>query len=157
MGVGRKRLPDNIKLLRGTDNKSTTMNPDQPKYANVVPEPPEHLDEQSLVMWNRVTDMLHAAGVLQLADHTALQILAETYGEWRNADMNVKADGMIYHTETADGAPMIRPNPAVAQRADAARRLQSMLSEFGMTPASRSKVTVKDAGDGEDPAKRYFG
>ena len=41
-------------------------------------------------------------------------------------------------------------------RSDAARRFQSLMAEFGLTPASRSKVSVKDNDGAEDPAAQYF-
>jgi len=46
-------------------------------------------------------------------------------------------------------------NPAVPARADAWRRVKIMLTEFGLTPASRSKVDVEVAGEDNDPLKKY--
>jgi P27 family predicted phage terminase small subunit len=38
---------------------------------------------------------------------------------------------------------MIKAHPAAIMKADAWKRLRAMLGEFGMTPASRSKVNAK--------------
>jgi P27 family predicted phage terminase small subunit len=37
---------------------------------------------------------------------------------------------------------MIKAHPAAIMKADAWKRLRAMLAEFGMTPASRSKVSI---------------
>jgi P27 family predicted phage terminase small subunit len=42
-----------------------------------------------------------------------------------------------------NGDCMIKAHPAAIMKADAWKRLRAMLAEFGMTPASRSKVSIK--------------
>ena len=51
---------------------------------------------------------------------------------------------------------MHRAHTAVAQPADAARRVQSLLAEFGMTPAARSKVSGLPDLPGDGPARGFF-
>ena len=52
---------------------------------------------------------------------------------------------------TATGDLMCRPNPEVTIAADAMRRALRMLSEFGLTPASRGKVSALGDETGLDP------
>lgn len=47
-----------------------------------------------------------------------------------------------YTTRTKEGSFMIRPHPAMAVRQDAWKRVVGLLGHFGMTPATRAKVTV---------------
>ncbi|MGV3983297.1 phage terminase small subunit P27 family, partial [Citrobacter freundii] len=54
----------------------------------------------------------------------------------------------VYSDDDADEGKereirMIKPHPAAMMKADAWKRLRAMLGEFGMTPASRSKVSTK--------------
>ena len=56
-----------------------------------------------------------------------------------------------------DGGTMKRAHPAVSIRNDAARRAQSLMSEFGLTPAARSRVNVEaPAKKEENPAAKFF-
>ena len=51
---------------------------------------------------------------------------------------------------------MVKGHPAVGQRNEAMRHLQSLLAEFGLTPASISKVSVtKKEEDKNDFAKAF--
>ncbi|MNY64462.1 Phage terminase, small subunit [compost metagenome] len=52
---------------------------------------------------------------------------------------------------------MIKANPAVAMLADVDRRFKSYLVEFGLTPAARSKVQIKDDEPKEDQFAEFFG
>lgn len=60
-----------------------------------------------------------------------------------------------YTTRTKEGSLMIRPHPAVTDRKDAWERVLKMLTHFGMTPATRGKVTAGEGAD-EDPFARWL-
>ena len=51
------------------------------------------------------------------------------------------------YESVSESGTMIRAHPAVGIQADAWRRAKLMMTEFGMTPASRAKVSVTDAGE----------
>ncbi len=95
-------------------------------------------------------------GVLADGDLTALGLLCETLVEWIEARDTVARDGATYSAVTEAGATTFRAHPAVAQRADAARRLQSLLSEFGLTPSARAKVQALPDPPGDDATREYF-
>jgi P27 family predicted phage terminase small subunit len=78
--------------------------------------------------------------LLTLADRKALELLVAAYAEWRAAVKLIAAEGATYETVSRTGGTMIRAHPASAIAADAWRRIRSMLIEFGLTPAARSKV-----------------
>ena len=52
---------------------------------------------------------------------------------------------------TATGDLMCRPNPEVTIASDAMRRSLRMLAEFGLTPASRGKVSALGDNGSLDP------
>ena len=83
-------------------------------------------------------------------------MLAEAMQDWQDAAEAVAEHGAWYECTKESGATMHRQHPAVAARADAARRVQSLLSEFGLTPAARSKVGPVSADNSTDPARAYF-
>ena len=65
-------------------------------------------------------------------------LLVVAWAEWRHAR------GVLDLEEpySEDEAGKIRRHPATGVAADAWRRVSSMLAEFGLTPASRSRLQV---------------
>lgn len=153
MGKGRKPTPSHLKIVRGTD-RADRMNPDEPQPARARPSAPAHMTDRGREAWGYVIAVLDRMGVLTEADALAVELLCEARSDWLSARDQIAAGGG--ETYTTDGG-LIKAHPAVAMRNDAARRLQSMLVEFGLSPASRSKVSAKEPDAKEDPAAAYFG
>ena len=86
-----------------------------------------------------------------VADGLAMQLLTEALAEWAEARQAVQTRGLTYDTITVSGGIMRRLNPEVAIAADAWRRSLTMLSQFGLIPASRSKVSALGEEDVLDP------
>lgn len=156
MGVGRKKKPDSLKVLQGTFRKGRA---DKSGFAGgeVSPEPPEHLCEIGRAMYRRVAAMTGMAGVSKDLDEMAIEQIAEVYAEWRQACEIIRAEGPYYTTVTATGGEQKKPHPLLSSRAIAARRFHSLLVEFGLTPASRSKVSAGGLSDDEDDLAAQYG
>ena len=127
--AGRPRKPTALHVISG----SAAKHPDRMRERESEPvvegddlrdcPPPDHLDDALAAIWKEVAGLLHAR-VSSAPDLIALEALVR-----------------LVH--------VMRSGEAVA--ADYAR-LQSYLGEFGMTPASRSKVSQGKAPD----AKKGF-
>lgn len=142
MSKGRKTLAPHLKAVQGT-NRPSRENKDAPKAPARAPEMPQGLTERAKKYWGDLVVLLDEMGVITLADQSVLELLCETYSEWKHLNHTIKTTykgKTSYLTATKDGAEMYRAYPEVAQRSDASRRFQSLLSEFGLTPAARSKV-----------------
>jgi P27 family predicted phage terminase small subunit len=168
---GRKKKPTVIKLVTGNPGRYP-LNKKEPKPEAGCPEAPEWLSEKAKTAWPRVAQMLVDMGVLAVNDALGLEALCEAYAEVREARESLKkpitltdAEGNSY--EVAKGGeltyvtvgkfgPMIRVRPEIAVISDADRRLRSLLSEFGMTPAARARVQVLDDREEEDPLARFI-
>lgn len=151
MGKGRKPTPSHLKVVRGT-NRADRQNKFEPTPGAFSIEPPDHLSERGREAWHFAVDVLGRMGVLTEADAWAVELLCEARSDWISARDDIAANGATYQTE----AGLVKANPAVAHRNDASRRLQSLLSEFGFSPASRAKVQASQDSQ-EDPAKEFFG
>lgn len=155
MAGGRKSIPDELKVLTGTFRPGR-VNPNRPKPAVIHHEPPEHLSDVAKEFFVQNVEKFSRLGIITESDAAALEQIACVYGEWREADAILKAEGPFYETTTATGGFMKRPHPMLTARSDAARRLQTLMCEFGMTPASRNKVSAKsEEADAQDPAAKY--
>ena len=150
MPAGRPRKPTHLKALAGTLQPSRT-NPHEPTAAVYLPTPPAWLSERARAYWAEVGAVLLSMNLCTAADGPALQLLTEALAEWAEARQAVQARGLTYDTATVSGGTMRRPNPEVAIAADAWRRALAMLAQFGLTPASRSKVSALGDEDGKDP------
>jgi P27 family predicted phage terminase small subunit len=113
------------------------------------------LSAEALKKWPIVREVLQKLPVSTDADMLAIQRLAETYAEVLDLQATIKKEGRFYDAPTKEGV-IIRAHPAVAMYSDASKRLHSLLTEFGLTPSSRSKV--KGPGDGEekDPLREFL-
>ena len=60
----------------------------------------------------------------------------------REARAAVQTDGAFYRSETESGA-LVRQHPALAVGAEAWRRWVMALAHFGLSPATRSKVSAR--------------
>jgi len=150
MPGGRPPKPTVQKELGGTLQPSRA-NPNEPKPEVYLPTPPDWLSERAMRYWHEIGAVLLSMKVATAADGPAMQLLTETLAEWAEARQAVHLQGLVYETTTMTGDTMRRPNPEVAQAADAMRRALAMLTQFGLTPASRSKVSALGDNDGKDP------
>ncbi|MFD1507960.1 phage terminase small subunit P27 family [Lacimonas salitolerans] len=149
---GRKRKPPALRALTGGK-----VAPDAPEVARLRDlDPPAFLSDQAAQHWPDLAGLLSDMGIAANSDRIALALLCEALAEWIEAGQTIAKYGATYQAVTEAGAVMHRAHPAVAQRADSARRVQSLLAEFGMTPAARSKVSGLPDLPGDDPAQKYF-
>jgi P27 family predicted phage terminase small subunit len=94
--------------------------------------------------------MLISMQVLTEADVVALVQLARRYEEYVDAAGEVRERGSTYASEGRDGV-QIKTHPAVAIRDRAWADFQRGLIEFGLTPASRSRITPLAPSQEDDP------
>jgi P27 family predicted phage terminase small subunit len=76
------------------------------------------------------------------ADATALSLLADVYDEYLTLRSFINKHGRTLETVSTMGNPIIKNRPEAALMNDAWKRAKSMLTEFGLTPSSRTGVSV---------------
>ena len=159
---GPPKTPTHLRLVRGNPSKRP-INENEPKPAAGVPPTPKHFDKQGKYWFKRMADELDALGVMSQLDARALELLVEVYTEYRHHCDTLEREGYtyaVYSDEDPDEGKereirMIKAHPAAIMKADAWKRLRAMLGEFGMTPASRSKVNAKGS-DAVDPLAEFM-
>ncbi|MGC3891273.1 phage terminase small subunit P27 family [Pseudomonas urmiensis] len=154
--AGRRPTPTELKLVRGNPGKRA-INKKEPQPARRIPSAPAHLTNEAQVAWGRLTVLLDRMGVLTEADGFALERLCDCYAEILALREMVDFQGRTYETTSTQGELVLKANPAVAMLADVDRRFKSYLVEFGLTPAARSKIQVKENDAKEDPLAEHFG
>jgi P27 family predicted phage terminase small subunit len=147
---GRKPAPTALKLLKGV--RSDRINQAEPTPRREPPDKPDWISDRAGEFWDRIAPELFDAGILTVADGPALTILVVTLGMWRDALDLLELHGMTTLTEKGDE----RPHPAVRIAFQCERQILQLLVEFGMTPASRSKVSAI-LPTVDDPLATYLG
>ncbi|TVT39624.1 phage terminase small subunit P27 family [Hymenobacter setariae] len=150
MAGGRPPKPTSQKKLGGTLQPCRT-NPNEPQPEVYLPVPPNWLSERAKEYWAEIGAVLLAMKLSTVADGPALQLLTEALAEWAEAREFVQREGFTYSTFTKQGDEMHRPYPQVAIASDAWRRSMTMLTQFGLTPASRSKVSALGGDEEKNP------
>ena len=176
MPGGRPPKPTALKALQGNPGKRP-LNGNEPRPPAGTVKPPSWLKGKARTAWRWLAAVLEEMGVLTTADPHALGLLCDAYAEYIEARAIVRKLGAVYESrvvkasskrvsleEEAKGeeeadtswSVMIRPRPEVAMAADAWRRIHRMLTEFGLTPSSRSKLHPVEAEE-KDPFAEFLG
>jgi P27 family predicted phage terminase small subunit len=144
---GRKPTPTALKLVRGNPGKRPLNDAEPTPPATPGLECPVWLSAPAREHWPAIAEQLRAAGLLSDIDHAALGLYCEAFARWKDANEKVVKLGAV--VKSAHGYPIPSPYLQVANQAHA--QLTRLLSEFGMTPSSRSRVAAKKP----DPAEQY--
>ena len=142
-GSGRRPGPTALKKLRGNPGKRK-LNENEPQAKPGRPPLPPGLTDVAQAEWDRMVPELEAIGVLSTIDGSALAAYCQAYSRWLQAEAEIDAHGITLVTkhETEKGLVDgdIKKNPAVTVANDAMKLMRAFLSEFGMTPSSRSRI-----------------
>ena len=151
---GPPKTPTHLALVKGNPSKRT-INKAEPKPASGVPPVPKHFDKMGKYWFKRIGEELDAVGVMTTLDGKALELLIEAYTEYRQHCDVLAEEGYTYKTVSATGEDIVKAHPAAVMKSDAWKRIRAMLGEFGMTPASRSKVGAKGPAEA-DPLEEFL-
>lgn len=142
MSKGRKPVPTNLKLLRGNPGRRP-INKNEPTYLDGDLDCPSELAgdkyKEAREEWARVAPQLVGAGVYKKIDRTALVTYCQIYQRHTDAEANLKKTGLI----VSQNGQYFR-NPYLRVVEDSIALLRSFLADFGMTPASRTRLQVSE-------------
>ncbi|WP_339764931.1 phage terminase small subunit P27 family [uncultured Sulfitobacter sp.] len=140
--MGRKPIPDKLKLVKGTA-RADRMNADAPAANPGVAVAPEWLSDRASELFAQLSATLLGMGIASPDDQAALAMLASRLEEVELMTAAIEDGGRTYEQKGEDGeVRMVRARPEVGMRNEAMRHAQSLLAEFGLTPAARSKVSA---------------
>lgn len=118
--MGRSRLSDEAKRERGTLRKGRE-NREAPELVPVsIPAPPPDLSQREAEVWAQLAAQVNPARIVGPSDLVAFRVLVR---------------GVALADVTASD-----PDASVAQKCRASGAALSLLSAFGLTPASRERA-----------------
>jgi P27 family predicted phage terminase small subunit len=148
--AGRRPKPTHLKLLQGNPGKRP-LNANEPKPPVELPPPPDHLNEAAKKEWNRLGPQLVQLSLLSAIDGSAFAGYCVLYSRWVEAEEMLRKTGPVF--KAPSGYPQLSPYYTIANQC--LSQMRQYLIEFGMTPSSRSRTTVRNNED-EDPMEDYL-
>lgn len=140
---GPKPTPTHLRVVRGT--RPDRVNLQEPKPKKAKPKCPSYLCEDGKRIWRRTTKQLDLMGLLYEADQDIIAAYANAVLNYERATKIVDDLGVLVEGRR-DG---LVSNPAVRVQRDSAQLIRQLASELGLTPSSRSRLTVQED-DGDD-------
>lgn len=146
---GPSPKPTAVKKLEGNPGKQK-LNDFEPAFEAPVkcPSPPVWLLKEAKKEWKKLAPALIAAGVLTLADMDAFAALCQNYAymivtDQKITDMGKKGEG-VYRLQEAESG-YLSPHPLLSLRSRYFEQWRRSLGDFGLTPASRSRIVAAAA------------
>ena len=137
---GPPKKPTAQKILEGNPGKYP-LPKNEPKLHAAIPTMPVAVgrDVVARIEWEDITSLLFEHGMITSIDGKAIAIYCLAFSEWTEARAVLEENGKTQVSERT-GFELKSPWIAIRDKADDVMR--RMLAEFGMTPASRTKVTA---------------
>jgi len=114
------------------------MNMHEPKPEPVVPDCPAELGPIARREWDRLASELAKLKLLTQLDRAALAAYCGAYALWAEATEAIQKFGTM--VKSPSGFPIQSPYVSIANRQ--AEIMMRIASEFGFTPASRSRIST---------------
>lgn len=134
---GRRPKPTRVKVLTGNPGKRP-LNRDEPRPEPAAPECPTELGPVAHREWNRLVGELTKLRMLTNLDRAALAAYCGAYALWAEATEAIQKYGTM--VKSPSGYPVQSPYVSIANRQ--AEIMMRIASEFGFTPASRSRISA---------------
>lgn len=149
---GRKPKPLELHLLQGTF-RADRHGTGQPRPATQIPSPAKSLKGEALAEWDRITALLAESNCVTEFDRGALTAYCIEWARYIEANNKIRFGGTLL-SESTKGTKMPHPLLRVSDRALA--NMLRICQEFGLTPASRSRLNIEAGGANEDPLERLI-
>lgn len=111
---------------------------DEPKPEAIAPDCPPELGPVAQREWQRLSVELNKLRILTQLDRAALAAYCGAYSLWAEATENIQKFGTM--VKSPSGYPIQSPYVSIANRQ--AEIMMRIASEFGFTPASRSRISI---------------
>jgi P27 family predicted phage terminase small subunit len=146
-----------LKLLRGNPGHQAVRPEPEPQRLAEVPEPPAFVIGHAADEWYRISAELYRLNLLTAVDINPLAAYCMAYARWRYAEealARIAANDPVMSglmVKARNGTPM--QNPLAITASKAASDMIRYASEFGLTPAARSRIAAGVYNEGNKVGK----
>jgi len=149
--MGRKPKPTALHVLNGNPSKIKDLGKREAKPEPVAPNKPAWLKGNGAKMWKRLSPKLERLGLLTSIDGEAFAAACHSWGVFVECQRYLKKHGMTYEYTNKAGEvnTIARPEVKIGQKA--LDQFKGFCTEFGLTPAARTRIEVKAPEVEKDP------
>jgi len=134
--------PTRLKRFQGNPGKRP-LNKREPQPRRATPRCPAWLSPKAKKVWKRMVPELGRIGVLTVIDGEALAAFCQTYVRWQAAEEFLDQHGDVYPVRDERGRiKYMQQFPQVSIARNLLLILKGFYQEFGMTPASRTRIEL---------------
>ena len=142
-----------IKLAAGNPGKrKINKNEPQPKLAASQP-PPEWLSDYAKEKWNELVPELVRLDLLSVVDFGALEMACDAYGIWRMFRDELGHQPFRFTYQTDKGNELVKPDYQIMNQA--CQNYRAFISEFGLSPSARTRLTTPNNGKQNPELNQY--
>ncbi len=142
------RKPTEIKKAEGTYRKDRAPKNEIKPSIEVGLTPPNDLNEWGQKYWLDIMSEYVSIGLVTRVDVEALHSCCTWYGLMREAQDIIAAKGLEVEVEkvtpNGESYTVTETNPMIMVADKAFKNYIAMCKEFGLTPASRSRISAPD-------------
>ncbi len=150
---GRPVKPNVIKELHGTIKKSRVVHNEVQPTIEIGLTAPADLNEWGAKYWTDIMSEYGKIGLVTKVDVGALHSVCYWFGLMNEAADIVSAKGLEVEVEKVtpkgESYTVTETNPMIAVADKAFKNYIAMCREFGLTPASRTRISAPDQKDGD--------
>ena len=121
--------------MRSPSGEAKTDLPTCPFHGNK-----HEFDREACKAWHRLVKELGKAGIIQRLDADALTLYCTAWARWVDAEARLREFGPVM-MDRERKRPVLSPYWRIANTA--MEQMKSLLGEFGLSPASRSRIPRK--------------
>ena len=148
---GRKPKAREIQILEGRDKKNPARFKDEvPQTVKREPEMPAHFDEHATEAWTKLREIMVASAMWSASYQVTLELYCETYSNYRRAVELVRISGQALRSTNPDGSIELKRNPYSVELHRYKEELIRLSAEFGLTPSSRSRISLENNTEDND-------
>ena len=143
------RKPTELKRIEGTYRKDRAVKNEVMPALSLESAPPGDLNEWGAALWRKIYKHYAPLGVLTTIDEDSLLVMCSQFGIYCEACDLLAAQGLQIEKEIYNqkgelvGTENIN-NPVYKIVSDSFKNYKSMCMEFGMTPASRTRISAPE-------------
>ena len=144
--AGRKSKPTGLRVIEG--NKEHRPLPEnEPKPSDPSLIPPVWLTEEAIKLWNNYALVHKNLGTFKQTDEMSFATWCQEMGRYIELQGIIKEKG--YTTTNIRNGDKAIPEMAMAR--ECLKNARALAIEFGMTPSSRTRLSVPDGSGETDP------
>ncbi len=161
MSRGPPPKPTRLKILEGNPGRRP-ISDREPAPKAATPALPAWLSKEAKAEWKRIVPELRRLGLLTLVDRAALAAYCQAYAELASLTQLLDEEGRVLDVDVFDKAGAVtgskkQAHPAARLQRDAFGRVKQFVTEFGLTPASRTRVRAPEPERDADPFEVFLG